>query len=307
VAKAMVVRSGRPRPYHVCYIHTPMRYAWDMFDEYFGPERVGSLASRLLYRPLVAMLQRYDRWTTGRVDLFLANSTYVAERVQRLYGRGAEVLAPPVDTARFLKAVREPREWYLVVSALVPYKRVDHAIRACARMGRKLRIVGKGPEHASLQALATSLGAEVEFVGFAPDEALADFYRQARALLFPGVEDFGIVPVEAIACGCPVVALGVGGILDSMTEETAIFYTEDNAQGLFAAMQEFEQRAHWFSEANLRARAALFSEEIFLTRLEEIFFRLQPKMQLARLAEPAAQQLTVSMALPGAGKDLLKT
>ncbi len=273
VAKAMVRRSFRHNPVHICYIHTPMRYAWDLFDDYFGPERVGRFASMFLFKPLVQLLRLYDRRTASRVDLFVANSSYVAERVKRLYGRDAEILPPPVDTERFLTVKREAQDTYLVVSALVPYKRVDHAIHACAAMGRKLRIVGKGPELASLKTLALSLNAEVEFIGFASDDTLADYYRHARALLFPGVEDFGIVPVEAIACGCPVVALGVGGILDSMTDDTAVFYQEATADGLRNAIAVFESREGGIVDANLRARADLFSKANFRQSFERILLR----------------------------------
>ena len=273
VAKSMVRRGKRATagsPFHICYIHTPMRYVWDLFDEYFGPERVGSFLSRFLYRPVAAMLRQYDRRTTDRVDLFLANSTYVAERVRRIYGREALVLPPPVDVERFAAAERASGEGYLVVSALVPYKRVDHAIRACAKLGRKLTIVGRGPEGANLRALAAELGAEVEFTGFASDAVLADYYRQARALLFPGVEDFGIVPVEAIACGCPVIALAEGGVLDSMTADTAVFFAEPTPEALERAMLRFEARSDEFVPQTLRARAAAFSEERFVARFTEI-------------------------------------
>ncbi len=304
VAKSMVKRSSAgsgsegARPFHVCYIHTPMRYVWDLFDEYFGPERVGRFASRFLYAPIAAMLRRYDRATTGRVDLFLANSSYVAERVRRIYGREATVLPPPVDVERFTQAPREPGEGYLVVSALVPYKRVDHAIRACARLGRKLTVVGRGPEEARLRALATELGSNnsagerpgfaVEFTGFASDELLATYYGQARALLFPGVEDFGIVPVEAIACGCPVIALAEGGILDSMTPDTAVFFHEATAEALERAMLAFEARPGDFQVNTLRARAAMFSEAHFVTRFTEILAAAVPeRFSLTRPAEPA--------------------
>ena len=270
VAKAMVRRRGPAQPLHICYIHTPMRYVWDLFDEYFGPARMGAFASRFVFAPIARAMRWYDRRTTDRVDLFVANSSYVAERVRRIYGREAKVLPPPVDVARYSTAVREAGERYLVVSAMVPYKRVDHAIRACARLGRKLTIVGKGPENDRLRALAAELAADVEFTGFASDAMLADYYRTAKALLFPGVEDFGIVPVEAIACGCPVIALAEGGVLDSMTAATAVFYNEPTTEALERAMLAFEMRVDQFPEAVLRARAAIFSEAAFVTRFEEI-------------------------------------
>lgn len=270
VAKAMVRRHGNTPALHICYIHTPMRYAWDLFDEYFGVERMGWLVSHCFLEPLVRMLRTYDKTTTRRVDMFVANSHYVAERVHRLYGRHAEVLPPPVDTERFLAQAREPEDAYLVVSALVPYKRVSDAITACAMLGRRLKIVGKGPETETLKAQAAKLGADVDFVGFVRDEDLPRFYAQARALLFPGVEDFGIVPVEAIACGCPVIALGIGGVLDSMTADTAVLYECAGADGLQAAIQEFEAREWGFDPVCLRERARLFSKANFRDGFERL-------------------------------------
>jgi glycosyltransferase involved in cell wall biosynthesis len=183
-----------------------------------------------------------------------------------------------VDTKRFKTAVREPEDWYLVVSALVPYKRVDHAIRSCSDMAVPLKIVGTGPEMNALKKLAAKLNVDVEFVGFASDEKLVDYYRRAKALLFPGVEDFGIVPVEATACGCPVIALALGGVLDSMTEETAVFYGEPTVQGLKQAMKRFEEGNSTFPESALRQRAELFSEASFLRNLELILMRVQRQL-----------------------------
>jgi glycosyltransferase involved in cell wall biosynthesis len=245
-----------------------MRYVWDMFDEYFGPSRVGSFLSRFFFRPIAQLLQSYDKMTVDRVDLFLANSRYVAERVRRIYGREAQVLPPPVNTEHFIAMRREPEDWYLVVSAMVPYKRVDQAIRACAALHRRLKLVGKGPETAELRRLAEQFGANVEFVGYVSDESLGDYYRRARALLFPGVEDFGIVPVEAIACGCPVIALGVGGVLDSMTSLTSVLYKKATAEGLTQAILAFEAREDNFKESDLRDQALCFSEAQFLSRFQ---------------------------------------
>lgn len=269
VAKAMA-RPNRPDGLHICYVHTPMRYAWDLFDEYFGPERVGWFASNIIYRPILSMLQRYDRWTASRVDVYVANSSYIAERVRNCYGREALVLPPPVEIERFIGAERSAEDWYLVFSALVPYKRVDHAIRACAALGRKLRIVGSGPERAKLEKLARDSGADVEFMGFVNDDEIAGFYSRAKALLFPGVEDFGIVPVEAISAGCPVIAYAKGGILDSMTEQTAMLYHEQNSEALVDAILEFENQTGTFDVSVMREHAEKFSKEKFITRFQVI-------------------------------------
>lgn len=262
VAKAMVNRRGG-RPRHICYIHSPMRYIWDRFDDYFGPEKVGKFASQFLFRPLALGLQQYDRATTDRVDVFVANSRFVADRVKRLYGRESEVLAPPVAVERFAGFDRHPEDWYLVVSALVPYKRVDHAIAACAALDRPLKIIGSGPDMKQLRALAAKLGADVQFLGFVSDDDLGLYYSRARALLFPGVEDFGIVPVEAVATGCPVIALQEGGILDSMTNRTAVFYSDPTIEGLKGAIIEFEGSS--FDPAELRTHARRFSADEFVS------------------------------------------
>jgi len=268
VAKAMVKKNKKNNPFHICYIHTPMRYAWDRFDDYFGPKKVGPFLSRYFFKPICKLLQIYDLKTAPRVDVFIANSDFVKERVNRIYGRKAYVLHPPVNLKRFATVPRSPRDWYLMVTALVPYKNIDDAIYACGRLGRKLRIVGSGPEEKRLKDLVQSIGADVEFLGFLPDDELIQHYSQGKALLFPGIEDFGIVPVEAIAAGCPVIAYKYGGILDSMTEETAVFYNEQSSEKLESAILNFESIQ--FDEKRLRARAEEFSEDRFLQKFEKI-------------------------------------
>lgn len=273
VAKSMVKRGPRHCKLHVCYIHTPMRYAWELFDEYFGPEQVGWVTSQLFYKPILQWIKWYDRATVKRVDLFIANSTYVAERVRKCYGREAAVLSPPVDLARFANVPRKPEEWFLVVSALVPYKRVEHAIRACAKLGRRLKIVGSGPEAGRLKQVAAELNARVEFHGFASNEELVGYYSRAKALLFPGIEDFGIVPVETIAAGCPVIAFRGGGVLDSMTEQTATLYSDQSTDGLIEGIRIFEATQSRFDENVLRKHAARFGEEEFLKGFEDLLER----------------------------------
>jgi glycosyltransferase involved in cell wall biosynthesis len=209
-----VVKAGRAR--HLCYCHTPMRYVWDQFDVYFGTARVGRLASGAL-RPVMAALARWDAATAGRVDRFVANSAHVARRICRYYNRRATVVYPPVDTSFYHPDGREPAGYALIVSALVPYKRIDVAIDACRAAGLPLKIVGSGPELARLRARD---GADVEFLGTVPDEAIRELYRGARVVVLPGEEDFGIVPVEAQACGRPVVALGRGGALETVIDGT---------------------------------------------------------------------------------------
>jgi glycosyltransferase involved in cell wall biosynthesis len=279
MAKGMVRRSG-PSPYHICYIHTPMRYAWDRFDDYFGPAKVGSMKSNYLFRPVINLLRRYDRRTASRVDVFVANSRYVAERVRHVYGRPAQVLAPPVDTERFSNTARTPQDWYLVVSALVPYKKVDHAIRACAELKVPLKVVGHGPDRESLERLAHKLHADVHFVGPVSDEQLGDYYGNAKALLFPGIEDFGIVPVEALASGCPVVALAQGGVLDSLSEAVSQLYSDDSPAGLAQGIRALEERLEELTPERLRAHARQFSTTRFMEGFERIITRTLPHISL---------------------------
>ena len=255
VAKS-VVTPGRAR--HLCYCFTPMRYAWDQFDAYFGPARVGRAASAAL-RPVLARLARWDRATSGRPDRYLAISQYVAGRIRRYYNREAAVVYPPVDTVFYHPlpgaGTGAPAGHFLIVSALVPYKRVELAMEACARAGARLRIVGDGPERARLERLA---GPEVEFAGRLPDEAVRDEYRRAAAVLLPGEEDFGIVPLEAQACGRPVVALARGGALETVVDgDTGVLVPEADA----AAFAEGLERAARlrFDAARIRAHAERFS------------------------------------------------
>jgi len=226
-----VITRGDAR--HVCYCHSPMRYAWDQFSAYFGPDQVGRWPSRAL-RPVLAALARWDASTAGRVDAYLANSRYVAGRIRRYYNRGSTVVYPPVDTEFFRPDPGRAHSGSgaLVVSALVPYKRLDLAISASRLAGVRLRIVGQGPEEARLRHLAAD--ADVEFLGWRSDEEVRDLYRSAAVVLLPGVEDFGIVPVEAQACGTPVVALAEGGVCETVVDEVTGALVPQSDAAMFA-------------------------------------------------------------------------
>jgi glycosyltransferase involved in cell wall biosynthesis len=255
-----VVRPGRA--VHVSYCHSPMRYAWDQFGAYFGPAQVGTRRSRLL-RPVMAALARWDRSTAGRVDSFVANSKYVAERIRRYYNRESTVVYPPVDTAFYRPDDdRLPsRSGFLVVSALVPYKRLDVAIDACRRLGAPLTIAGSGPELGRLQAIA---GPDVKFLGWRSNEDVRELYRHATATLLPGVEDFGMVPVEAQACGCPVVALGAGGAAETVVDgTTGVLVSDSSAEAFADGLSRVRELA--LAVTPLREHALRFSREQFLT------------------------------------------
>jgi glycosyltransferase involved in cell wall biosynthesis len=262
-AKA-VIAPGRAR--HVCYCFTPMRYAWDQFDHYFGRERLGALGGRAA-RSVLQHLARWDARTAGRVSRYVAISHYVAGRIGRYYNRRSDIVYPPVDTTFYAPDGRSPGGYALVVSALVPYKRIDVAIAAARDAGVPLRIAGEGPERTRLEALAA--GADVAFLGYQPDEALRDLYRGAVAVLLPGEEDFGIVPVEAQACGRPVVAYGRGGARETVVDRvTGLLVDDDSVRSFADALGEIQRMP--FDSAVARAHAERFSRQQFQTRMTRL-------------------------------------
>ena len=243
---------------HVCYCHTPMRYAWD--PGFLRGERLGALARRLA--PIgAAWLRRVDRRRAAGPDVFVANSTFVASRIQEAYGRASEVIHPPVEVERLLQQPRNREDAYLFFGRIVPYKRADVAVAACERLGRKLIVAGDGRDLERVRGLG---GEHVEFLGHVPDADVAELLSRARALLFPGVEDFGIVPVEAQAAGVPVIANAAGGVRDSVREgETGVLYEPGTIDGLCRAIERFESLEPNLEEDSIRHNATRFSAERF--------------------------------------------
>jgi glycosyltransferase involved in cell wall biosynthesis len=264
VAKAVRVP---PRALHLCYCFTPMRYVWDLEEDYASGS---GWLTRLALPPAAAALRRWDRRTDGVAE-FVAISHHIADRIRRAYGRAADVIYPPVELERF-RIAADVDDYYLVVSALVPYKRVDLAVAAATRLGRRLVIVGRGPEEARLRAMA---GPGVTFLGWRPDAEVAELYARCRAVLFPSVEDFGIVPLEAAAAGRPTIALAQGGALETMVgldadePPTAVFFGAQTVDALAEAMTRLEGAAGRFQPAALRARAARFDRPKFARRIRE--------------------------------------
>lgn len=259
-AKGVLVPASVP---HICYCHTPMRYLWDFSHEYV--EKKNFLLRPLMYF-LLHRLRIWDAVSALRVDRYVANSSCVARRIARWWGKSANVVNPPVELPSSDISITEcdrEKAPYVFFSQLVSYKRADLAIRACHLLGRKLVIAGDGEERDKLEKLANSLGAVVSFLGRLPDSSAKwHFLSHSRALLFPGEEDFGIIPIEAMACGCPVIAYGVGGVLDSVREgKDGVFFFEQTPESLASAICEFEKRI--FAPDDLRARAEEFSEERF--------------------------------------------
>jgi len=251
---------------HVCYCHTPMRYLYDQQQAYFPDSRGPKAALR---NSLLRRLRRWDVATADRVDHYLANSSFVAGRIKRHYGRDATVLHPPVDTEFFTPDLDVEREKFaLYVSALAPYKRIDVAIAACRRLGLELRVVGSGPEQSRLEQEALRAGgARVRFLGRIEPEALRHLYRTATCFVQPGVEDFGISVVEALACGCPVVALDQGGVQDVVKPGVHGVLYEGEADPAAAADAIDKLRNMRFNSLNLIERAAAFSVARFRSKL----------------------------------------
>lgn len=253
----------RPGALHICYCHTPMRFVWD-YERYMEREQYGSPVRAIL----VPVLRRFRAWdvkTATRPSLYVANSTVVADRIRRFYGRDSVIIPPPVAVQRFTPAATH-EEFYLIVSRLNPYKRVDLVVKAFNDNGRKLVIIGDGPDRAVLEKMAKP---NISFLGRLPDPEVADYYARCKALLFPGDEDFGIVPLEANAAGRPVIAYKAGGALDTVIDgETGIFFSELTPESLSDAVLRSEQTT-WNSAA-IRRHAEEYAEPRFRERFMRI-------------------------------------
>jgi glycosyltransferase involved in cell wall biosynthesis len=257
-----VAKGARPAPgaLHICYCHTPMRYVWELYDEYFGPGRAGML-TRGAMSIVAPRLREWDVRSSNRVNFFIANSRNVADRIRQYYRRPADVIHPPVNMDQFVVSEKDDG-YYLIVSALVPYKRVDLAVETFNQNGERLLIVGTGPEAEKLQSMASR---NVEFLGWQHDLQLSKLYAGCRALIFPGIEDFGIVPLEAMACGKPVIAFGKGGALETVVDRqpspTGVFFGEQSVRSLQDAITN--SRALRFDPHIIRAHAERFARPRF--------------------------------------------
>lgn len=279
VAKGVIPHPGAM---HVSYIHSPMRYVWDLYQEYFGKGRAGWL-SRKAISIFAHYLRIWDVTSSARVDHFIANSGHVARRVEKYYRRSADVIYPPVDCGRFGVSQRDD-DFYLIVSAFAPYKRLDIAIEAFNSLGLPLKIIGEGQDEKRLRGLARS---NIEFLGWQKDDLIKECYSGCKALLFPGVEDFGIVPVEAMASGRPVIAYGKGGVTETVvplnkpevgaygytpvqgSEEnpTGVFFYEQTVEALIGAVKIFEENQDRFDKKAIRDHSLRFDRGIFKNKI----------------------------------------
>jgi glycosyltransferase involved in cell wall biosynthesis len=292
-AKGVITGS---RTCHVCYCHTPMRYLWDMYADYRKNVPGGALG-RAFYSIVSHYLRLWDQLSAERVDYFVANSHHVAGRIWNTYRRCAEVIYPPVAVEQYDSGGKS-REFYLVASQLIRYKRIDLAIAACNNLGRKLVVIGEGDEFGRLSRMA---GPTVTMLGWQPDQVLKDHYSRCRALLFPGEEDFGMTPVEAQASGRPVIAFGRGGALESVRgyftgdspcpDPTGVFFEESSVQSLSAAILDFESNEKQFSATKIQAHAQQFSYRRFRSEMSRFLLSRLEQFRLSQ-SEPQSRSLS---------------
>jgi glycosyltransferase involved in cell wall biosynthesis len=256
-----------PDAYHICYCHSPMRYIWDMYHEYF---REAGWFTRFFMKRLIPSLRLWDISSANMVDRFITNSHYSAERIRRYYNRNAEVVYGPAAIEKFLSIERNPEDFYLFFGQLTGYKRADIAIEACIAKGRKLVIAGAGAGAKEIKKYRKK--GLITFTGRISDKEAADLFSRARALLFPGVEDMGLVPIEANAAGCPVIAYRKGGVLDTVKENvTGVFFDEQTPQSLKRAMDAFEEKEKDFAGREQYAEQVRpFSREAFKERIRRV-------------------------------------
>jgi glycosyltransferase involved in cell wall biosynthesis len=256
-----------PDAYHLCYCHSPMRYIWDLYHDYF--REAGPLV-RFFMNRMIPSLRVWDISSANLVDRFITNSSYVAKRIRRYYNREAAVVFGPADIGRYLALKRSPEDFYLFFGQLAGYKRADIAIEACIASGRRLVVAGGGARKSDVRRYEKS--GLVSFTGRLKDEEVPGYFSRARALLFPGIEDLGLVPSEANAAGCPVIAYRKGGVLDTVKEnETGLFFDEQSPASLMRALDAFEEREQDFARREQFTRQVRqFSKEAFIRRISGI-------------------------------------
>jgi len=252
---------------HICYCHTPMRYVWAEENQFTQSIR----GNRGLLRPLInRMLMRFKAWdlrTADRVDHFIANSQFIAERIRRAYGRESTVIYPPVDVDRFTLQTQK-EDFYLTASRLVPYKRLDLVVEAFNTLNKKLIVIGEGPQLKLLKKMATS--ANIEFLGHQDRSQIVNYMQRAKAFVFPALEDFGILPVEAQACGTPVICLGKGGTLETVVHgKTDVHFAAQTSSAIHEAVTWFEQNQNLFDPTFIRRHAEKFSRQRFEREMKE--------------------------------------
>jgi len=255
VAKGVLTHSNQ---LHISYVHTPIRYAWDLYHQYLRESGLDTGLKGKLAKYFLHKIRMWDISTINRVDHYIANSNYIARRIKKIYGKESTVIYPPVDVEKF-KLHEEKEDFYLTASRMVPYKKIDLIVEAFSKTDKKLIVIGTGPDMEKIKSFAKN---NVEFLGFASDKVLLAYMQKAKAFVFAAEEDFGIIPVEAQACGTPVIAFGKGGALETVVDnETGIFFHEQTADSIIEAVHNFEKQK--FDTKIIRKNAEKFSVAIF--------------------------------------------
>ena len=257
VAKGVLTHSNQ---LHIAYVHTPIRYAWDLYHQYLRESGLDRGLKGMLAKYFLHKIRLWDASTANRVDHYVANSRYIARRIKKTYGKPSDVIYPPVDVDKF--TLREAKEeFYLTASRMVPYKKIDLIVEAFSQTDKKLLVIGDGPDMAKIKSKA---GKNVELLGFADDETMADLMGRAKAFVFAAEEDFGITPVEAQACGTPVICFGRGGARETVRDgESGLYFMEQNAKELLAVVAKFEQNYDKFEPTKIRENSLKFSRARF--------------------------------------------
>ncbi len=263
---------------HVCYCHTPMRWAWN--SDTFPSRDASGFSQRALLPMVLRALRHWDETAARQPDHFVANSKAVAERIRRSYGRSAEVIHPPIDVSRF-RPTDDQENYYVVLSRLAEYKRIDLAIQACSQSGKQLLVIGDGPDRSRLEAMA---GPTVRFLGHLSDEDVNHYVSRCKALIFPGEEDFAMAPLEAAAAGRPTIAYRAGGVIETMIEDlTCVFFNAQTLEHLAQAIDTFE-RQDW-NPALLRRHAKKFSVDVFRDHFRSFLKRVGAPVEINRTRE----------------------
>ncbi|HAX62071.1 MAG TPA: hypothetical protein DCX95_05925 [Elusimicrobia bacterium] len=259
---------------HICYCYTPMRYIWDMYEQYFGDSKFYVKLAMKMVKPY---LQKWDVKSSKNVNYFIAISEYIKKRIKRIYNRDSDVIYPPVDTNFFTPTSDfglRTSDYYLIVSAFAPYKKVDLAIESFNQLGYPLKIIGSGQDEKKLKSIASK---NIEFLGWCSSDELKRYYQNCKAVIFPGEEDFGIVPVEAQACGKPVIAYKKGGAVETIIDnKTGIFFEEQTTDSLIDAIKKFENIK--FNPQEIRKNAERFDRKLFKEKIKKFVQKVVPEL-----------------------------
>lgn len=286
IAKGVLTRSDQ---LHISYVHSPIRYAWDLYFQYLNESGLNRGLKGFFAKYILHRIRIWDVSTANRPDFYIANSNYVAARIKKTYGKDSIVLYPPVDITNF-KVSDEKKDYYITFSRMVPYKKIDIIVEAFSSTNKKLLVIGDGPDLKKIKKLSSQ---NIKLLGYLPKLEMIELLQKAKAFIFAAEEDFGIAPVEAQACGIPVIAFGKGGILetikgvfpheDSVLDKTGVFFKKQNAQSILNAITFFEKHEKEFDKQQIRANAENFSKEIFEKKFEETVFNLYEKWKNDRL------------------------